>query len=161
MGTMIAYMTKHGCTEKAAEMLNEHLGGAAELVDLKRQKSPDLSRYDTVIVGGSIHAGKMQKDVRKYLERNTEALLTKRLGLYLCCMEEGDTARKQFDEAFPVELRRHAAATGLFGGEFDFERMNFIERKLIKKVAGIEKSVSRIDEDAIREFALEISRSSE
>ena len=42
----------------------------------------------------------------------------------MCCMEEGEKATNQFNEAFPDELIQHASATGIFGGEFNFEKMN-------------------------------------
>ncbi len=161
MSTLIAYMTRHGCAGKTAGMLKEHLEGDPDVLDLKKSKKLDLSRYDTVIIGGSIHAGRLQKGLRRFLEKNSEVLLEKRLGLYLCCMEEGETAWKQFEDAYPEDLRRHAAATGLFGGEFDFGRMNFIERGIVKKIAKIEESVSRIDAAAIGEFAAKISRNDE
>lgn len=160
MSAMIVYMTKHGCTEKAATMLKEHLGGDVKLVDLKRNKKPDLSGHDTIIIGGSIHAGSIQSEIRKFCESNGEVLLGKRLGLYICCMYEGEVAEKQFDEAYPEDLRRHAAVTGLFGGALLLEKMNFIERKVIKKIAKIEESVSRIDDEAIREFASGVSQGS-
>ena len=75
-------------------------------------------------------------------------------------MYEGEVAEKQFDEAYPEDLRRHAAVTGLFGGALLLEKMNFIERKVIKKIAKIEESVSRIDDEAIREFASGVSQGS-
>jgi menaquinone-dependent protoporphyrinogen oxidase len=155
--TAIVYMTKHGCTEKAARILNEKLAGEVKAFDLKSDGEPDLSAYDTVIIGGSIHAGKIQGRLKNFMEMRREELLTKRLGLYLCCMFEGETAQKQFEEAYPPELRDHASAAGLFGGEFDFSKMNFFERKIVKKVANIDESVSRINSGAIEEFADEIS----
>ncbi|HER42918.1 MAG TPA: flavodoxin [Candidatus Eisenbacteria bacterium] len=158
MRTLIAYMTRHGCAKKTAGMLKELLAGDTALVDLKRDKKPDLSGYDTVVIGGSIHAGRIQRGLRRFLDKNGEILLEKRLGLYLCCMEEGETAVKQFEKAYPERLRIHAAATGIFGGEFDLDRMNFIERKIVKKAAGIEESVSRIDAGTIRDFAGRISQ---
>ena len=78
--------------------------------------------------------------------------MTKRVGLFLCCMEEGDNAEKQFSEAFPPELRNHAIATEIFGGEFNFDRMNFIEKMIIKKIAHVDHSVSKIDEEKIVDF---------
>ena len=70
----------------------------------------------------------------KKSKKRSDILKQKRLGLYLCCMEEGETAQKQFNEAYPVELRDHATALGLFGGAFNFEKMNAFERMIIKKV---------------------------
>lgn len=153
MITCIAYVTKHGCTEKIARILQERLRGDVSVINLKKDGNPDLSRYDCIIVGGSIHAGKVQKGIQRFCGKNRDALLKKRLGLYLCHMEEGDAAQKQFVEAYPADLRAHAAVTGLFGGEFDFKKMNFIERNIVRNIAKIEESVSRIDMDAVHAFA--------
>jgi menaquinone-dependent protoporphyrinogen oxidase len=153
MSTLIAYVTTHGCTEKAAQMLKEQLKDDVTLVNLKKNSRPDLSTFDTIIIGGSIHAGQIQGRVKRFCQDHLETLKQKRLGLFLCCMEEGDTAQKQFDEAFPAELRTHASVTGLFGGEFDFDKMNFFYRAIIKKMAGTTESISKIKKDNIHQFA--------
>jgi len=152
MSTLIVYITRHGCTEKAAEKLENSLDDDVTIVNLKKNSKPDLSSFDTIIIGGSIHAGQIQKKIKKFCRENLSTLLQKRLGLYLCCMEEGDTAQKQFEEAYPAELRNHAAAAGLFGGEFDFNKMNFLERSIVKKVANIIESVSKLRADQIHQF---------
>jgi menaquinone-dependent protoporphyrinogen oxidase len=152
MSALIIYMTRHGCTGKAVDMLARALPSSA-VFDLGAVSNPPLDAHDTVAIGGSIHAGKVQKKLAKYCRDNIGALKGKRLGLFLCCMEEGEKARLEFNQAFPAELREHAAATGLFGGAFDFERMNFIERTIVKKVAKIDQSVSKLDEKAIESFA--------
>lgn len=153
MSTLIVYVTTHGCTEKAAQMLEELLNDDVSLVNLKKSSRPDLSSFDTIIIGGSIHAGQIQRRVKRFCLDHLDTLKQKRLGLFLCCMEEGATAQKQFDEAFPAELRTHAAVTGLFGGKFDFDKMNFFYRAIVKKVAGITESVSKIKKDNIHQFA--------
>lgn len=152
MSALIIYMTRHGCTGKAVDMLARALPGSA-VFDLGAVNSPPLDAYDTVAIGGSIHAGKLQKKLAKYCRDNIDTLKGKRLGLFLCCMEEGEKARLEFNQAYPAELREHATATGLFGGAFDFNRMNFIERMIVKKVANIVQSVSKLDEKAIESFA--------
>ncbi|MBN1886018.1 MAG: flavodoxin domain-containing protein [Candidatus Krumholzibacteriota bacterium] len=153
MRTLIVYMTAHGCAEKAARLLAGELGAETVIADLKRGKAVDPDGYDAVVVGSSIHAGKVQKGIRKYCERHREALLGVRLGLFVCHMQEGEEARSQFEAAYPEGLRRHASAAGLFGGEFDFSKMNFLQRGIVRKIAKIEKSVSRFDEAAVRDFA--------
>ena len=153
MATLIVYMTRHGCTEKTARLLEGHLEDDTTAVNLKKNKNPDLSAYETIIVGGSIHAGRIQREITKFCEKNRETLLAKRLGLFICHMQEGETAQKEFEDVYLEELRNHASAAGLFGGEFDFSRMNFLERGIVKKIAKIEESVSNIRADAIEEFA--------
>jgi menaquinone-dependent protoporphyrinogen oxidase len=157
MSTLIFYATRHGCTEKAAEILKSKLDDDVTIINLKKNKKPDLSVFDTIIIGGSIHAGQMQGNLKKFCLKNLDSLMKKPLGLFLCCMEEGEKAQQQFDEAYPQELRNHASATGLFGGAFDFDRMNFFERAIVKKVAKIDTSVSNIKEENIQLFAAHLN----
>jgi len=153
MKNMILYVTGHGCTEKYADFIAGYLDGDSEVKNLRKQKDVDLEAADTVIIGGSIHAGGIQKAVKKFCAKNMKTLLKKRLGLFICCMEEGESAKKQFDNAFPQELRDHAQAEGCFGGEFDFDKMNAAERFIVKKVAKVDNSVSKYSEEAAKKFA--------
>jgi menaquinone-dependent protoporphyrinogen oxidase len=152
MKTLIVYASKHGSTRRYAEKLAELLPGA-DLSDLKKDMTPALDAFDTVIVGGSIHAGMVQKAVRRFCVRNGAVLAQKKLGLFISCMEEGEKARLQLKKAFPAELAARAAAVAFFGGAFDFEKMNPIERTIVRKVSGMKESISRFDEAAARDFA--------
>ena len=158
MSTLIVFATRHGCTEKAAGILKTKLDDDVTIVNLKKNKNPGITNFDNIIIGGSIHAGRVQGKIKKFYQSNFNALKQKRLGLFLCCMEEGETAQKQFADAYPAELRDHAAAVGLFGGEFDFDRMNFLERAIVKKIAKIENSISKIKEDQITQFAAAMNK---
>ena len=153
MKTLIVYASKHGAAEKCARLLAERLGREVDVFDLRNARAVDPSGYDAVVVGGSIHAGRVQVRVKKFCEAHAEALLKKKLGLFICCMEEGDKAWKQFHDAFPARLVDQAAAKGLFGGAFDFERMNWFEKTIIGKIAGVKESVCKINEPAVAEFA--------
>ena len=153
MATLIVYMSQHGCSEKATGILISNLSDNITLVKLDGVPDPDLSLYDRVIIGGSIHLGEIQKGIRNFCERNLDELLKRRVGLFLCCMFEGEVARKQFEAAFPPELVSHATACGLFGGEISFDKMNALEQMIVKKVAKIDHDVSRLNTSAIKEFA--------
>jgi menaquinone-dependent protoporphyrinogen oxidase len=158
MKTLIVYASKHGCTETCAEKLKSGLPGGADLIHLKQKLDMNLESYDTVLIGGSIHAGKIQSSVKKFCADYESALLQKKIGLFLCCMEEGETAKTQFEAAFPAGLKDHAAAKGLFGGAFNFEKMNWLERIITKKIAKTDQSVSRINEDEISRFTTDLKR---
>lgn len=122
MATLIVFRTTHGFTEKAIQLLMTGMKDDTTIVNLGGDSDPDLSDFDKVIIGGSIHMGGIQKEIRNFCKDNLDILLTKRIGLFLCCMFEGDTEKKQFEEAFPAELRCHAAATGFFGGELSLKK---------------------------------------
>jgi menaquinone-dependent protoporphyrinogen oxidase len=153
MKTLILYASKHGCAEKCAIRLGERLGGDPAIVDIHDAAAVDLADYDAVAVGGSIRAGKIQKEVRAFCDRNLAVLKAKRLGLFICCMMEGAKAEEEFTGAFPAELIGAAAAKGLFGGEINLEKMRWLERTIIKKASKISGNVSRIDDNAIADFA--------
>mgnify|MGYP002628993267 CR=1 FL=1 len=153
MATLIVYMTSHGCVEKAAWMIRDLLPDEVTLVNLENPEVPPMEQFDTVIIGGSIRIGSIQKRIRKFCEKNMDLLLTKRTGLFICCMFEGDTAIAQLHEAYPEALRKHATAFGLFGGELEFEKMNAFERMIIRQVANISVDVSKFNEKAVRKFA--------
>jgi len=74
-------------------------------------------------------------------------------------MEQADKAAKQLREAFPSELLNHAEAAEIFGGEFNFEKMNFIERFIVKRVAGVDKSVSKFNKESFANFVREMKLS--
>lgn len=160
MKSLIVYCSSHGTTEKAVGLLSEHLEGEVLSVDLKREKTIfNVRDFDTVIIGGSIHAGAIQRKIKQFIHKHHDILLEKNLGLFLCCMREGETAIQQFNDAFPQDLRKNSIAMGLFGGELLVSKMNFFERQVVKKVDGVISDQSQLDKEAVFEFATRLNRS--
>ena len=158
MKTLIAFCSTHGCTEKTANELKDYLQNNVELCNLKKDKIPSLELFDRVVVGGSIHAGQIQKRVKEFCSKNEDILMQKELGLFICCMEEGETAEKQLKDAYSEKLHRNAKITAYFGGEFDFNKMNFFEKFIVKKVAHVTQSTSKIDHAAILNFSVKLDK---
>jgi len=156
MKTAIIYASSHGTTGKVAMLIQDGLGAdSANIINLKETKAVDLSQYDTLIIGGSIHAGQMQGRVKTFCKKNMVDLLQKRVGLFMVGMNEPEF-ENEFNNAFPELLRNHAITSKCVGGEFLFEKMNFIEKLIVKKVSGITKNISKIDENKIAELVKEI-----
>ena len=76
-------------------------------------------------------------------------LLKKRIALFLVCMLKDEKREEQFNNTFPSELRKISVANGLLGGEFNFDRMNFLEKVIIKRIACKSSNVSEIDYEVI------------
>lgn len=157
MATVILYASKHGCTQTCAQKIAEQATGDVDVLPIKGVKGSLLEKYDTVVLGGSIHAGRIMGAVKRFTKKNSPVLLSKKLGLFICCMEEGEKAGEQLRNAFPPELLQHAAISDFLGGAFHFERMDPITRKIIKKMSGVEENVDKIDEQKIAAFARLIS----
>ncbi len=158
MKTLIAYSTSHGCTENAATELKDLLEGEVYLINLKVNSRPELKNYNRIIIGGSIHAGQIQKCIKDFCTKNLQELRTKELGLFICCMEQGEKAQKQLHKAFPDELHEVAKSTAVFGGEFDFGKMNFMEKFVVKKITKIKENTSKVDHKAIHSFSTRMDK---
>ena len=157
MKTAIIYATGQGTTEKIAGQIQTELGNNAVLINLKHTKSIDFTSYDTIVIGGSIHAGQIQGNVKSFCKKNLVELLKKRVALYVCGMNEPEF-ENQLSNAFPELLRKHAITSKCVGGEFLFEKMNFIEKLIVRKVSGIYNNVSKIDEDRVKELINDLKK---
>lgn len=152
MSTLIVYATKYGFTKTCAEILAKKLGENVDIYDLN-SNVPDLMKYDKVIIGGSIYAGKIRKPVTRFCTDNLNTLKGKKLGLFICGMAKEEDAQKQLDSSFPQDLLGVCAAKGFFGGECNYEKMNFLEKFIMKKITGSKQSQSKVAEDNITRFA--------
>jgi menaquinone-dependent protoporphyrinogen oxidase len=154
MRCLLVYASSHGTTEKAARLLSDYLNQDVDLIDLRRASAPDVRSYGAVIIGGSIHAGTMHKKVLSFIDRNKLLLMERHLGLFLCCIYEGDKALTQFENAYPEPLRDQSLCSGLFGGEILYGRMNLFMRPIVRRITGMKEDVFRLDTDEIRRFAI-------
>jgi menaquinone-dependent protoporphyrinogen oxidase len=156
---VIVYMSKHGTTEKVANMIKDSINNEpVTLINLKTFKNPDVSKCNLIIIGGSIHVGKIQKNVTRFCKKNEKLLLTKKIGLYLCCMFKGDEAQKEFNKAYSEKLRNHAKAKALMGYELYFEKMNPVIRSIMKKLTGESQNVYNIDIESFNGFLIELRK---
>lgn len=161
MKTAIIYLSKHGTTDKVAHEIANKLGpDQTKIFELGKDTISDPEDFDQIIIGGSIHAGSIQKRIKKFCEKHQDILLDKKLGLFLCCAEQEEKAKEQFQNAFSSALRQHASATGFMGYEFLLDEMNFFEKAIVKKVAGQTESVHQINNKAIEDFVIEMKNNS-
>lgn len=157
MKTAIIYASKYGCTEKCVKMLSRELKGNAELINIKNMKDIDLSKYDKVIIGGSIYIGRIQKEIIEFCNRNLDILKSKNIGLFICGMQESEVITTELEQNFPKELLDIAKTKMYFGGEFIIDKMNFMEKMIVKKIAKVTENKSFIIEGNIQEFAQAIN----
>ena len=160
MKTAIVFTSKHGTTAKVAQMIAERLtGNPASIIDLKKDKHPDIRSFDGIILGTSIYAGTSSKTMQQFCKENLETLKQKRLALFVCGMELDETKQQQeLTNAYPQELYEYAVSVCFAGGEFLFEKMNFFERAIIKRIAKTDKSVSQIRKDEIDRLVTEYEK---
>jgi menaquinone-dependent protoporphyrinogen IX oxidase len=83
--TLLAYMTKGGATEKAAQtiakVLRTKFNLEVDLVNLKKQRSPNIAPYNNVIIGSGVRTGKIYKEALKLLEQDFGE---KKVAFFIC-----------------------------------------------------------------------------
>jgi len=153
MKTAIIYATNHGTTEKIVHEIKKNMGSdEVQLINIKSTSLIDLSIYDLVIIGGSIHAGNIQRKIKLFCNKYLHQLLEKRLALFITCFYDGEIAFKQIENAYPELLRKNAISVKIFKGEMLVDKMNFFEKLIVKKVAGISENISHFNKSEIIEF---------
>lgn len=77
MKILTAYGTTDGQTQKIARFCADQLtenGYTVELINVSDDGEIDISRFDAVILAGSIHIGKYQKSLETFVTRNLAKL---------------------------------------------------------------------------------------
>ena len=150
--TAVIFSTKHGCAKQCAALLQEQLYNPADLFQLGKD-TVNLANYDQVILGGSIYAGTIQKEMKQFCEKNKEQLLRKKLAFYTCGMQEGQSAKEQLSANYPADLLAHAVVREPFGGKLHMQNMRWWEKLVIRIVMKTTDDQDRIDQAAIKAFA--------
>ncbi len=156
--TLIVFASEHGTVEKCARELFRLIEGKVDICDLnKRDIIPDLSGYDSIVIGGSIHSGKIQRVISDFCVANLDLLINKRIGLFINCIYSGEKALKQLEEAFPRELSDKAVVREYFGGEINELKLNYWEKIITKQMIDQENLVVSLSKEKIDHFAKTIS----
>ena len=143
MKILVAYRTRYGCTRRYAALLAEKLPGQVTLTDLRRAGRLSPAAFDLVLLGSPIYAGAVPAGVTGFCERHRSELLQVRVGLFICCLYEGQRAQAQLDSAFPQWLSLHAFGRWALGGEIRLEALRFFDRLLVRALGRDLGNISR------------------
>ena len=146
MKILIAYSTKYGAAAQCADKIAAKIKGECDMVNLKTEAVPDITKYDKIIIGGSVYASNIQDEVKKFCNDNLEKLLQKPLGLFISSMgADQSMLESNFRFSFPPELMEHAVIADSLGGVFNFPKMKTLERMVIKIICRSMKKKGLID----------------
>ena len=157
MSSLILFASRHGSVANAALILAGIIDSEVLVAQFGMDEIPDISRFDSVMIGGSIYIGKVQKEVKAFCESNIDELNGKNLGIFICAGEENPEKRETTLKGnFPSLLLDSANAKGWFGREVHIEDMGFLEKLALRFAKGTRRSYSDLREENIKEFALKM-----
>ena len=145
MKTLIAYRSKYGTVAACARAVAQRITTETVVVDLAQKPWPDPSQFDVVLIGGSIYTGRIQRDVRAFCEKNRQALMSRPVGLYICCMYQGDQAQAQLQGAYPGWLSSRAFVARSLGGELHRAKLSWFDRFLLLGLSRSTMDVMALD----------------
>ncbi|MFX0173152.1 MAG: flavodoxin domain-containing protein [Candidatus Hodarchaeota archaeon] len=77
MKTLIAYGTRYGATQGIAERMSEWLQENnidSEIINVKKDPWPELSRYNGLIMGSGIKIGQWTKEMKNFIKKKKDEI---------------------------------------------------------------------------------------
>ena len=162
MKLAILYATRYGSTRRAAEAIAAGCRDAGydasdvSVEEITRStRAPDA---DTVVIGAPVYGGRIPNQVTRFLDSHLEELMAKRVGLFLSSLYAGTRAETQLAENFPSRLITHSFGCYYVGGRVDFDSLRWWDRLMMKRVAGVERSVETTNDEEISRIVADVLR---
>ena len=137
MSILVVYASTHGHTAEIAARVSEALGDG-DLRDVASAHGLELSDYDTVIIGASIHVGHHQKELVEWCERRADVLNAMPSAFFSVCLTAADDSEES-REATAAYLADFKARTGwtprlqaTFAGALQYREYDFATRLLMR-----------------------------
>lgn len=149
--TAVLYKSNYGSTKNYALHIADALG--ADLFDISRVKKFDFDKYDTLIYGGGLYAGRLNG--LKHIAKSADKLAGKNLVVYSVGLGDPTVASnaqmimKGVNKALPKELMSRVHIYS-FRGSLDWNNMSFMHTMMMKMVNSMllkKKEEERTDDD--------------
>lgn len=158
----IVYATREGQTARIAEHVADRVFAAGHAPTVMRVDEPSapsaVAEADAVVVGASIHVGKHEPEMARFVETRAEELGAAPSAFFSVSLsmhdgEPGHEGRAQA-EAYVEQFFRGTAwrpdLIGLFAGALRYSQYGFVKRALLKRIARAEG----LPEDTSRDYEL-------
>ena len=130
MKTAIIYASKTGTSRKIAKALIDKIKGDVITIPIAKAKSACLLKYDFIIIAGSIHYGRIQSEIKSFVNKNSKTIQGINYGLYITCIND-DKKEEYLNKSFGEETVRNALVAESFGAELNLNKGDLITKRII------------------------------
>jgi hypothetical protein len=154
----VLYGTWCGTSRDASVWISEGMNGIANVFDVR--ENPDLSKYNYIIVGGSIRSGETPKELQEYLTKHKETIKSKIRGLFVVCGNMMQPVTQDlYDKFFENHLIKLTGAAKVplkvFLGRITWGLMEPTVREQMKSIPNM-KEYDNLKRRECMDFGLEI-----
>jgi menaquinone-dependent protoporphyrinogen oxidase len=140
----VLYATTEGQTAKIAShianRLREH-GHEVTLHHVDALEGFEPSRFDGILIGGSIHEGRYQRYLERWLKDNHAQLALRPTALFTVCLAIESVLEQERADArsFPSQLTERTrflpGQSAIFAGALKYTEYSWLKRALMKQIA--------------------------
>jgi menaquinone-dependent protoporphyrinogen oxidase len=144
----IVYATTEGHTAKIAHYIADRIRSRGHETVVHHvdalDETFDPRRYAAVVIGGSIHEGRYQRALERWLEQQRQALSASSTWLFTVCLAIASQHEEERQEAmrFPGRLTERTRFTpthsAIFAGALKYTQYSWLKRTLMKHIAKTE-----------------------
>lgn len=169
---LVLYASNHGHTRKIALRIAQRLRDeqlAAVEVGIDDARTIDLADYGTIVIGGSLHAGRHQRPLVRWMRERAATLNAHPTAVFSVSLSQGDKSAKGQDaareclDALLADTGVKPARSVCFAGALQFPAYNLATRWLMRRIArkqglatDLSKTVDLTDWDDVDRFSHEI-----
>ena len=180
---LVVYGTRYGATANTSDVIADVLrleGFEVRVMNAKKESIQSINEYELIIIGSGIQMGRWTSEPERFLQKFQKDLSQKKVAIFVSSgsahpLSKGEDKIKEINDARIKYLEEKAAkynltpiALGLFGGVYDFNKMNWFLRKMMTSIkipleeagfkdSGTERYETR-DFDAIRSWAKKLAQ---
>ena len=128
----VLFGSRYGSTRDASLWISEGMGGISDAFDAR--ENPDLTSFETIVVGSGIYSGKIDQSLDAYLAKNAPSISNRIKALFIVC-GAGDSPRAPaFVDVLAKSCQAKPSLIKIFSGRITKRLLNKEDYKIEEEV---------------------------
>lgn len=149
MENILVYSSKYGFTKEVSEYIKASVNEGISIFDVNNFDQSKIKEAKKIIFASSVYTGQMNKHIKELIKENKVEILNKKI-VFLIVGGNEKEIKTVLSENVDEDILRNNPLLIYGGYSYNFEKLNFVYRYIVKKVAKISESKRDFREDNIK-----------